>query len=89
MLDDMLAADNAAGLNTRALLLVQKGEIKAEAYGQAMNAESRLLGWSMAKSLISIMLGNLEMRGLIDLGSAPGFEAWSATSVRTSRLATC
>jgi len=73
----MLAADNAAGLNTRALLLVHKGEIKAEAYGQAMNAESRLLGWSMAKSLNSIMLGNLEMRGLIDLGSAPGFDAWS------------
>ena len=43
-LGDMLAADNAAGLNTRALLLVHKGEIKAEAYGQAMNAESRLLG---------------------------------------------
>ncbi|HCA36257.1 MAG TPA: serine hydrolase [Gammaproteobacteria bacterium] len=76
-LGDMLAADNAAGLNTRALLLVHKGEIKAEAYGQAMNAESRLLGWSMAKSLNSIMLGNLEMRGLIDLGSAPGFDAWS------------
>lgn len=77
LLEDMLAADNAAGLNTRALLLVHGGEIKAEAYGQAMDAESRLLGWSMAKSLNSIMLGNLEMRGLIDLESATGFDAWS------------
>jgi CubicO group peptidase (beta-lactamase class C family) len=77
LLDDMLVADNAAGLNTRALLLVHRGEIKAEAYGQRMGAESRLLGWSMAKSLNAIMLGNLEMRGLIDLESATGFDAWS------------
>lgn len=77
LLEQLLTADNAAGLNTRALLLVHEGEIKAEAYGQGMDLESRLLGWSMAKSLNSIMLGNLEMRGLIDLDSAAGFDAWS------------
>ena len=77
LLEELLAADNAAGLNTRALLLVHAGQIKAEAYGQGMNEESRLLGWSMAKSLNAIMLGNLEMRGLIDLESTPGFSAWS------------
>ncbi len=75
--EEIVASDNAAGLNTRALLIVQGGEIKAEAYGQQMQARSKLLGWSMAKSLNSIMLGNLEMRGLIDLAAEAGFEQWS------------
>lgn len=74
--EEILAQDNEAGLNTRALLVVQDGQIKAEAYGQQMHAGSKLLGWSMAKSLNSIMLGNLEMRGIIDLNAEPGFQQW-------------
>ena len=61
LLETLLEQDNSRGLNTRALLLVHGGEIKAEAYGQGMTSESKLLGWSMAKSLNAIMLGNLEM----------------------------
>lgn len=75
--EEILTRDNEAGLNTRALLVVQDGVIKAEAYGQQMHARSKLLGWSMAKSLNSIMLGNLEMRGIIDLNAEPGFEQWA------------
>ncbi|MFM1896359.1 MAG: hypothetical protein RLZZ385_1433, partial [Pseudomonadota bacterium] len=75
-LEDMLAADNDAGLNTRALLVVKQGAIIAEAYGQGATADTPLLGWSMAKSLTSVMLGNLEYRGLLDIGEPPGFEAW-------------
>ncbi len=91
LLEEILAADNEAGLNTRALLVVNGGEIKAEAYGQGMHAESRLLGWSMAKSLNSIMLGNLEMRGLIDLNAEPGFAQWAAddrAAIKTSDMLT-
>lgn len=91
LLEEIVAADNAAGLNTRALLVVNGGEIKAEAYGQQMNAESKLLGWSMAKSLNSIMLGNLEMRGLIDLNAEPGFEQWAndeRAAIKTSDMLT-
>lgn len=76
LLEDLLEQDNAAGLNTRALLVVHQGQIVGEAYGQEMTAESQLLGWSMAKSLNAIMLGNLEMRGLIDLTAEAGFNQW-------------
>jgi CubicO group peptidase (beta-lactamase class C family) len=76
-LEELVAADNAAGLNTRALLVAQGGEIKAEAYAQNADPQTPLLGWSMAKSLISVMLGNLEMRGLIDLRGPAGFDQWA------------
>ena len=78
LLETLLEQDNSRGLNTRALLLVHGGEIKAEAYGQGMTSESKLLGWSMAKSLNAIMLGNLEMRGFLNLSDGPGFRQWSA-----------
>ncbi len=74
--DELLAEDNQNGLNTRALLVVKDGQIVAESYGQQMAAESQLLGWSMSKSLNAIMLGNLEMRGLIDLGAPTGIRQW-------------
>ena len=54
--------------------------VKAEAYGQSMTSESRLLGWSMTKSLNAIMLGNLEKRGFLSLYEVPGFPQWSADS---------
>ena len=76
LLESLLEEDNAAGLNTRAFLVVHEDRIVAEAYGQDMTEESPLLGWSMAKSLNAIMLGNLEMRGLIDLSSTTGFAQW-------------
>lgn len=77
LLEEMVTADNAAGLNTRALLLAHAGRIVGEAYAQEADAQTPLLGWSMAKSLTSIMLGNLELRGLLDLRSQPGFDDWA------------
>ena len=76
--DGVLQRDNASGLNTRALLVVHRGQVVAEAYAQEATPDMPLLGWSMAKSLTAVMLGNLEMRGLIDLRGKPGFEKWQA-----------
>ena len=76
LLEEIVVADNQRGLNTRALLLVHGDDIVAEAYAQRSSAESPLLGWSMAKSLMSVMLGNLELRGLLDLQTTPAFAEW-------------
>ncbi|MBT6482139.1 MAG: serine hydrolase [Gammaproteobacteria bacterium] len=76
LLQRLLSADNELGLNTRALLVAHRGSVIAEAYGQGADATTPLLGWSMAKSLTSIMLANLEYRGLLDLSGAPGFAQW-------------
>lgn len=76
LLEQLLATDNEAGLNTRALLVAHRGRVIAEAYGQGADSATPLLGWSMAKSLTAIMLANLEYRGTLDLQAAPEFEPW-------------
>jgi len=86
LLESILEEDNATGYNTRALLVVSDGRIIGEVYGQQMTEESPLLGWSMAKSLNSIMLGNLEMRGLIDLTAEAGFDNWQFDERSTIRI---
>ncbi|WP_237060342.1 serine hydrolase domain-containing protein [Microbulbifer sediminum] len=72
----MLAADNRAGLQTRALLVVQGGKLVAEAYGPGIDTQTPLLGWSMGKSLTAIMLGRLEHLGVADTGATPVFSQW-------------
>ena len=77
LVESQVSLDNELGLNTRAIVAVKSGVIVAEAYGQGADATTPLLGWSMAKSLTSVMLGNLEMRKLLDLGALPSFTDWS------------
>jgi CubicO group peptidase (beta-lactamase class C family) len=91
VLANMLAADNEQGLNTRALVLVRSGVLRAEAYGQGADENTPLLGWSMAKSLTAIMLANLEYRGQLDLEASPGFASWledERSAIRINHLLT-
>lgn len=75
-LDQVLTRDNNEGLNTRALLLVQDGRIVAESYAPGFGPDSRLLGWSMAKSVTAMLLGNLEYRQLLSVTETGLFESW-------------
>lgn len=74
--EEMLTADNAAGLQTRALLVAQHGKLVAEAYAPGFDVESMLLGWSMGKSLTAIMLGHLEMLGQLSVQETGLFPQW-------------
>lgn len=76
LLETTLADDNAAGLDTRALLVVQQGRILAEVYAEGISVNTPLLGWSMGKSVVGIMLGRLEMLGLLDTAERDLFPAW-------------
>ena len=91
MLERLLATDNEEGFNTRAFLIAHRGKVIAEAYGQGADANTPLLGWSMAKSLTAIMLANLEYRGTLDLDGAPEFELWQGderSQIRISDMLT-
>jgi CubicO group peptidase (beta-lactamase class C family) len=77
LLQQMLATDNAAGLNTRALLMVRDGQVVAESYADGFDAFTPLMGWSMGKSLTSIMLGHFEMLGALDVSENQLFDAWA------------
>lgn len=76
LLDGLLAEDNASGLHTRALVLVQKGQIIAESYGLGITAQTPLLGWSMAKSVTAIALGRQIKEGKLALDDQSLFPAW-------------
>ena len=78
LLSDMLAADNAGGLDTRALLVVQDGRILAEAYGPGISKDTPLLGWSMGKSIIAILVGRLQALDRLSMAEQNLFPAWSA-----------
>lgn len=76
-LDQMMAADNQQGLNTRALLVISDGQLVAESYAPGFDVSSKLLGWSMAKSVTALMLGHLEMTGKLKVDQTPVFSQWA------------
>lgn len=76
--EQMLRADNEKGYNTRALLVVKDGVLLAEAYGPNIQADTPLLGWSMAKSVTAIMLGMLEYQNKVTVKDVNLFPEWQA-----------
>jgi CubicO group peptidase (beta-lactamase class C family) len=86
LLETLLAQDNAAGLDTRALLVVQNGVIQGEAYGPGIDRDTALLGWSMGKSITAILLGRLEAQGLVGVEQANLFSQWAEDERRTITL---
>ena len=83
----LLAADQAAGLQTRALLVLQGGKLAAESYADGFGPDSSLLGWSMGKSVVAILLGRMEALGLLPADPPPPlFAAWAADGRRDVSL---
>ncbi|XOV78324.1 MAG: serine hydrolase domain-containing protein [Aestuariibacter sp.] len=76
VLDEVLQQDNERGLQTRALLMIQDGEIVAESYAKGLSENTMLLSWSMAKSLTAIMIGRMQQLGLLHIGDVSGLPQW-------------
>lgn len=64
--DDLTEAD-AAALGTRAVVVVKDGELVAERYADGFDASTRQLGWSMSKSVASLLTGVLVKQGIVAL----------------------
>lgn len=62
--------------NTRAALVLYKGQLVAEQYAPGFTKDSRLMGWSMTKSLTASMLSLLVQEGKIDLSEPTGIPQW-------------
>ena len=58
-LDAALNDPALAGPGMRAIVVVRDGRIVAERYGDGFDAGTRLLGWSMTKSVASAIVGRL------------------------------
>jgi CubicO group peptidase (beta-lactamase class C family) len=78
LLSRVLEEDNAEGLDTRALLVVQDGRILGEAYAPGISKNTPLLGWSMGKSVTAILVGRLQALGLLAIAEQNLFPGWAA-----------
>ena len=72
---DGLFADKEAG-ETRALLVMSEGRIIAERYGPGYGKETRLIGWSMSKTITGVMIGMLVSDGRLRLDESAPVPAW-------------
>ena len=64
--DDLPAAE-AAALGTRGIVIVKDGEIVGERYAEGFDAATPQLGWSMSKSVASLLTGVLVEQGVVAL----------------------
>jgi len=77
------AIDKAFGPNkegkksTRAVLVVYKDQIIGEKYAAGFDKNSRLLGWSMTKSITSTLFGILQKQGKLNINSPAPINEWA------------
>jgi CubicO group peptidase (beta-lactamase class C family) len=84
-LDDVLDAAFEQNPNptlalSLACVVVHRGRIVGERYGPVTTARSRLLSWSIAKSVTQLALGVAVHQGLVDLDISPVADEWADPS---------
>jgi CubicO group peptidase (beta-lactamase class C family) len=61
---------------TRAVLVVYKNQIIAEKYTDGFNKNSKMLGWSMTKSILSTVFGVLQQQQKINIQDKAPVKSW-------------
>jgi CubicO group peptidase (beta-lactamase class C family) len=61
---------------TRSVVVVYKNKIIAEKYAPSFNKNSKILGWSMTKSITATYFGILQKQGKIDIMQKAPIDAW-------------
>ncbi|SDW15778.1 serine hydrolase domain-containing protein [Flavobacterium degerlachei] len=61
---------------TRSLLVIYKDKIIAEKYDTGFNKDSKILGWSMTKSITATIFGILEKQGKYDINRPAPIPEW-------------
>lgn len=62
---------------TRSVLVIYKDKIIAEKYASGINKNSKILGWSMTKSITATMFGILQKQGKIDVYKPAPIAEWA------------
>jgi CubicO group peptidase (beta-lactamase class C family) len=71
------AVNSIFGKNkSRAALVIYKDQIIAERYSDGFSKDSRILGWSMTKSVMSTVFGVLEHQNKIDIHAKAPITSW-------------
>lgn len=61
---------------TRSVLVIYKDKIIAEKYDTGFNKDSKILGWSMTKSITATLFGILENQGKYDINKPAPIPKW-------------
>lgn len=72
------APDGNARRNTLAVVVLREGEWVAERYAEGVDADSPLLSWSMAKSVLAALFGIAEAQGRIARDEPAEVAEWQA-----------
>jgi CubicO group peptidase (beta-lactamase class C family) len=62
---------------TRAVIVIYKDKIIAENYADGFNKNSKILGWSMTKSITATYFGILQKQGKIDINKPAPIAEWA------------
>lgn len=62
---------------TRAVLVIYKDKIIAEKYDTGFNKDSKILGWSMTKSVTATLFGILQKQGKLDINKPAPVTEWA------------
>jgi len=79
VINEAMKNDEEKTINTRALVVLHKGQLVGESYEEGYTKDSRLLGWSMTKSITSTMAGLLIRDGKFALETPAPIASWSGT----------
>lgn len=77
--DAFVESDPEKQKNTRAVVVLYKGQLVGEQYADGITPNTPLLGWSMTKSLTATMIGLLAEEGKIDIDAPAALENWQNT----------
>jgi len=62
---------------TRSVIVIYKNKIIAEKYADGFNKNSRILGWSMTKSITGTLFGILQKQGKFDIMKPAPIKEWA------------
>ncbi|WP_395043469.1 serine hydrolase domain-containing protein [Flavobacterium sp.] len=71
---------------TRSVIVIYKDKIIAEKYDVGFNKNSKILGWSMTKSITGTLFGILQKQGKIDIDKPAPIDEWATDSRKNITL---
>lgn len=74
--DNAFDKENNSVKKTRAVLVIHNNQIVAEKYAEGFSKNTKLLGWSMTKSITSAVVGVLSKQGKVALDQTNLFPEW-------------
>lgn len=61
---------------SRAVIVIYKDQIISEKYADGFNKDSKILGWSMTKSILSTVFGVMQHQGKVNVSDKAPIESW-------------